>query len=88
MESNYLMEFAREMMEEVGSTTINTNILWGNQVSNVVIFVCTADLRWLLKYLTMDESVVKFMLATGFEYFDKGVEQKERMLVTIFFIKF
>jgi hypothetical protein len=38
-ETHYHMDWAKEMMEEVGSTTINTRMLWGNQVR--ALFACS-----------------------------------------------
>ena len=40
--THYIMDWAKEMMEEAGSTTINTGILWGNQVS-VDLFIQHLD---------------------------------------------
>jgi hypothetical protein len=33
----------------------------------------------LKQFLTMDEKVVKYVLSSGFERFEKGIDQKERM---------
>jgi hypothetical protein len=75
-ETHYHMDWAKEMMEEAGSTTINTRLLWGNQVRAYALAISPAT--HLSQYLTMDEKVVKYMLLSGFGQFDKGVDQKER----------
>lgn len=78
--TSYVLDVYLDLFEEYQCTTLNTRILWTDNVSFVVPrgFMFEGDVC-LYQIISMDQEHAKFVLATGFRHFWRGIAQKERM---------
>jgi hypothetical protein len=76
-EDGYVLQIFMDLFREHNATTLNTRLLWDDQVLNMW------SLTWLVlmhvQMITMDECVMKFVSSTGFSHFEKGILWHERI---------
>lgn len=80
----YIMDVYLELFQEYQCTTLNTRILWVDQVRYLSQSYYSLVYPLLIKIITMDEEHIKFVHATGFNHFWRGRRQKERMWASWF----
>lgn len=67
------------LFEEYQTTTLNLRLLWSDLVRNLRVLPLSLVAYQLPQIISMDEELIKYVLATGFNHFWRGVRQKERL---------